>query len=69
MAFQPGYQARPTFASPPPVGLPQFAGAPPVAPSAVPTGTLAPGTIVKVGAYTVHVDRFLSEGEPLCSWL
>ncbi|KAK4702101.1 hypothetical protein P7C70_g4121, partial [Phenoliferia sp. Uapishka_3] len=56
------YQSRPNFASPPPAGLPQFAGAPPVPPSAVPQGTLAPGTIVKVGAYKVRVDRFLSEG-------
>lgn len=27
-----------------------------------PPGTLAPGTVVSVGAYTVTVDRFLSEG-------
>ncbi|KAL8280057.1 hypothetical protein RQP46_007638 [Phenoliferia psychrophenolica] len=45
-----------------PMGLPQFGSAPPVAASAVPPGTLAPGTIVTVGKYTVRVDRFLSEG-------
>ena len=43
-------------------GLPQFGAAPPVPASAVPTGTLAPGTVVQVGAYTVTVERFLSEG-------
>ncbi|KAM0752909.1 hypothetical protein T439DRAFT_346657 [Meredithblackwellia eburnea MCA 4105] len=48
--------------APSPIGLPQFNGAPPVPAANVPPGTLAPGTIVRVGAVTVQVDRFLSEG-------
>ena len=44
---------------------------PPAAPGpsavVVPAGTLQPGTIVKVGNYTVTVDKFLSEGEPCMS--
>lgn len=35
--------------------------------AAAPRGTLAPGTIVKIGEYTVKVDRFLSEGTPSSS--
>lgn len=61
----PAYGPSATFAASPPVGLPHFGGAPPVPPSSVPQGTLAPGTIVRVGAYTVRVERFLSEGKHL----
>lgn len=32
-------------------------------PQAVRPGTLAPGTIVRIGSYKVQVERFLSEGK------
>ncbi|ORY57112.1 hypothetical protein BCR35DRAFT_296112 [Leucosporidium creatinivorum] len=41
-------------------GLPQFGGAPPLANA--PPGTLAPGTIVRVGEFEVRVERYLTEG-------
>ena len=49
-----------SFASP--SGLPPFSPPAPIAASAVPLGTFAPGTKVQVGGHRVVIEKYLSEG-------